>query len=83
MKIPLTDRNNFWEFCVEDNGIGIDGKYFNKIFIIFQRLHDRDKFGGSGIGFSVVKKQLESLVGNIRIKTELNAGSKFYFTIPN
>lgn len=82
VKISCIDRNQFWEFCIEDNGIGIDEKFFTKIFVIFQRLHDRDNYSGTGIGLSIVKKQLESLGGKIWIVSKLNVGSKFYFTIP-
>ncbi|MEB2782039.1 PAS domain S-box protein [Algoriphagus sp. C2-6-M1] len=82
VQISCKDRNEFWEICIQDNGIGIDNKYFNKIFVIFQRLHDRDQFAGTGIGLSIVKKQIEFLGGNIWIESKINEGSKFYFTIP-
>lgn len=82
IRITCTDRIKFFEFCIEDNGIGIDEKFFNKVFVIFQRLHDRDKYSGTGIGLSIVKKQIESLGGEIWINSKVNIGSKFYFTIP-
>ncbi|MDO9000851.1 MAG: PAS domain S-box protein [Bacteroidota bacterium] len=82
VKITCIDRNKFWEFCIEDNGIGIDEKYFTKIFVIFQRLHNRDTYSGTGIGLSIVKKQVESLGGKVWIESKVNVGSKFYFTMP-
>ena len=82
VKITCIERKKFWEFCIEDNGIGIDEKFFTKIFVIFQRLHDRDKFSGTGIGLSIVKKEVESLGGKIWIESKINEGSKFCFSIP-
>ncbi len=82
VKISCIDRKDLWEFCIEDNGIGIEEKFFSKVFIIFQRLHDREKYSGTGIGLSSVKKQIESLGGKIWIESKVNVGSKFYFTIP-
>jgi light-regulated signal transduction histidine kinase (bacteriophytochrome) len=56
--------------------------YHSKIFILFQRLHNRDEFEGTGIGLSVVKKHIESWMGKMWLESELNKGTQFYFTVP-
>ncbi|MCH7396720.1 PAS domain S-box protein [Belliella sp. DSM 107340] len=81
IKIHAKEKATAWEFAVEDNGIGIDRIFHEKIFVIFQRLHNRTQHDGNGIGLSIAKRSVEFLGGEIWLESTVGEGSTFYFTI--
>jgi light-regulated signal transduction histidine kinase (bacteriophytochrome) len=81
INITVQKMNDYWRFAITDNGIGIDQKYNERIFIIFQRLHNRTEYQGSGIGLSHCRKIVELHHGKIWVESTPHEGSTFYFTI--
>ena len=82
IKIGSTEETGYYRFYVKDNGIGIDSKYFEKIFVIFQRLHNRTEFSGTGIGLSICKKIAEKHKGYLKVESIVGQGSTFSFYYP-
>ena len=80
--IDAETRDRQWIFCVQDNGIGIDPKFDERIFVIFQRLHGRGEFPGTGIGLAICKRIVQRHGGKMWVKSEPGKGSVFYFSIP-
>ena len=81
IRIEALDKNNFWEFSVSDNGIGIEKENYNRVFAIFQRVNSKEKYSGTGIGLSICQKIVNHHKGKIWIEPSLLGGSTFKFTI--
>lgn len=82
IKINCVENDSYWKFSVADNGPGIEEKYFEKIFLIFQTLSPRDEVESTGIGLTVVKKIIEQYSGKVWVESKVGHGSAFFFTLP-
>ena len=81
--IGCVNLGDFWKFSVADNGPGIDPKYHERIFQVFQTLQARDEHESTGIGLALVKKIVESYGGQIWVESTIDQGTTFYFTLVN
>jgi len=80
--ISAEKKNDMWQFAVKDNGIGIEQWFSERIFIVFQKLHDHKKYPGSGIGLALCKRVIEKHGGKIWFESEVGKGATFFFTLP-
>ena len=81
INISAQSNSDWVTFSIEDNGIGIEQQFLDKIFVIFQRLHTRDNYEGTGIGLALCNKVIERHGGRIWCESEIDKGSTFYFTL--
>ncbi|HEX4219249.1 MAG TPA: CHASE3 domain-containing protein [Acidimicrobiales bacterium] len=82
VQVRAVPEGPFWLFSVTDNGIGIEPRFAERVFVIFQRLHSRDAYGGTGIGLALCRKIVEFHGGTIWLDTDLTPGARIWFTLP-
>lgn len=82
IEVSAARDGEFWRFAVRDNGIGIAPEYHEQVFGLFQRLHDRQTYPGTGIGLATCKRIIERYGGRIWVESAEGCGSTFYFTLP-
>jgi len=80
--VSAKEEINEWIISIKDNGIGIEKQYHDRIFLIFQRLHSRDAYSGTGIGLAICKRIVDQHKGRIWLESEPGKGSVFYFSLP-
>ena len=82
IEITVKREGEAWQFCVEDNGIGIEEQYDERVFGLFQRLHERERYEGSGMGLAISNRIVQRHGGKMWIASTPGVGSKFFFTLP-